>query len=84
MGKAILPVMFSFLEEIFQLPEGYKIIATHMEEHFVQFLVESPDIPDVPTGSALPEMTLLAQVVQHPFDPDFKRLIVNPKIERMP
>ncbi len=80
MGKAILPVQFSLLEQMFQLPTGYKIIATHMEEGFVQFLVESPDIDDAVEGSALPEMMLHVQMLPHPFDPDFRRLIVNPKL----
>lgn len=84
MGIATLPVSYSLLEEMFHLPEGYKIVATHMEDHFVQFLVESQDIHTVPEGSAPPEMTLLVQAVSHPSDPDFKRVIVTPKIGGKP
>lgn len=82
MGKALLPVSLSLLEMMFQLPSGYKIIASHgeMGEHFMQFLVESPDIPGVEEGQPLPEMMPLAQALNHPFDPDFKRIIVNPKL----
>jgi hypothetical protein len=82
MGYATLPVHRTLLERMFALPEDYRIVSVNQYDgHTEDFIIESPQLPDVPDGMALPRMTLHATVEYHPDDPDYRKIIVVPKLE---
>jgi hypothetical protein len=82
-GRAILPVTFTLLEQLFQLPNGYEIIACRDDpgEQRVEFLVESEAISTGARDRPLPQMWLEVHVDYLRGNTEYKKITVTPKVE---
>ena len=74
---AILPVMVGFLEELFCLPEGYKISTCFYNglERCLYFTLTSNALPETQAGHALPRAVLRVTAETLPDQsPEYKRI----------
>ena len=82
MGYATLPITLDLIEDMFQLPEDYKIVSAHYDMAYkkLTFLVESKIVEDVPEGEKMPELRVIVRVESLLGHPDYRKFTVTPEI----
>lgn len=78
---ALVPVSFGVLEQLLRLPEECHIVGvTDSGNRAFDFILESPDVPAVADGQALPRGEVRYVTETHPTHPDFKRMTVEVRL----
>ena len=84
LGLGILPVTASLLEDLFCLPEGYRIVGVSFDEihRILNFTLASDTLPLTTDRQSLPQLQLHVTVETLPDGPPDYRKITTEVIQR--